>query len=77
MYNILVNNLSKMNYNAKVNTYSFQTRESKQQGTEPRIVTGIYTNEPVTHIIIQELKDKQEKLDEIICFATETVRKKG
>lgn len=77
MYNILVNNLSIMNFNVKVNTYSFQTLESKQQEKNPRTIKGIYTNEPVTHIIIQELKEKQEKLDKIICLATETVRKKN
>lgn len=76
MYNILVNNLSIMAPRAGVYEYAFQTKDRNRQNTVQCTVKGSHTNEAVTRIIMKELREQQEKLDEIICLATETVRKK-
>lgn len=75
MYNILINNLSLVN-SGKKNIYVLNTTETSNESKNFWTFHGIYTNEPVTWVLLRKFanEEKGEKLDEILSLTSKKVK---
>ena len=76
MFNILINNLSLVNFRSpELNTYYLNTPESQSFSEHERTFKGFYTNEPVTQVLLRKFsnEEKGEKLDMILSLTSEKV----